>query len=347
MEFKTIELSNPEWNNYIRSSYTYDFHHTSCLHHIEVKDKEKALLFAVQNGNDFLAFPIIIKPIEDTKYFDASSVYGYGGPIASKPFVELPLGIQLYFKNKFLNYCQQKNIIAIFSRLHPLIDHTLFFDGFGSVINLNKTVAIDLTLPIDEQRKAYRKSNKSEINQLRTKKGYTVKLIEHSDKESIDSFIEMYHETMQRVAAKDFYFFDTQYFNSLLKNPCFNCNLLLAYNNGKMAAGAIFTETKKIMQYHLAGTKEDFIKDTPMKLILDEARLLGIEKGLIFLHLGGGVGGSDDDSLFRFKSGFSKNYFQFSVWNLIVNQAIYEELVANKAILSEDYPNYFPLYRAK
>lgn len=45
------------------------------------------------------------------------------------------------------------------------------------------------------------------------------------------------------------------------------------------------------MQYHLAGTTEGYIRQAPMKLILDEARLLGNELGLEYLYLGGGVEG--------------------------------------------------------
>ncbi len=94
------------------------------------------------------------------------------------------------------------------------------------------------------------------------------------------------------------------------------------------------------MQYHLAGTSEEFIRETPMKLILDEARLIGNETSAISLHLGGGVGGSDDDSLFKFKSGFSKDFKQFSVWKYIVDEKVYDELSSN---ITDT--NYFPKYR--
>jgi len=98
------------------------------------------------------------------------------------------------------------------------------------------------------------------------------------------------------------------------------------------------------MQYHLAGTKEEYSKDTPMKLIIDEARLYGNQNRLKFLHLGGGLNGSDDDSLFRFKSGFSKKKSQFRTWEYIVNETIYKELVSKNGVSNSTF---FPLYRAK
>lgn len=348
MKFKVIELSNPEWDSYINSSYIYDFHHTSCFHKIEQKDGEEAFLFiAEKQTKEFIALPLVKRAVPGTNYFDMTSIYGYCGPVASKPLSQIDKELIRFFKKEFINYSRQKNIVSVFSRLHPLIDQLPLFEIFGHVKDLNKTVAIDLTITLEEQRKAYRKSNKSEINQLKKKKGYVIENVEKSDDNSIKEFVDIYHLTMRKVDAKPYYFFDFDYFKKLLNNSCFECDLLVTRKENEMAAGAIFTRTNSIMQYHLAGTKDDFTRDTPMKLILDEARLLGSKRELRFLHLGGGVGGSDKDSLFYFKSGFSKKFYQFSVWNLVVNKPIYQELVDEKKINKEDFPNFFPLYRAK
>lgn len=346
MEFKAIQLSDPQWNQYIESCYSYDFHHTSCFHKIELKAHETAVLLVAAVQNEHVCLPLILKPINNSSFYDATSVYGYCGPVASKPMQELAPKLLTFFKTQFLAYCHKNQIVSVFSRLHSLIHQQGFFKGFGNLILLNKTVAIDLTLPLAEQRKAYRKSNKSEINQLKGKKGYVLQKVDKNDDEKIQEFVEIYHDTMKRVHANSYYFFDFNYFKKLLNNRCFECDLLTVSKENEMAAGAIFTRTNAIMQYHLAGTKENFIQDTPMKLILDEARILGTQKGLKYLHLGGGVGGSDDDSLFRFKAGFSKNFYQFSVWNLIVNQDVYDDLVNQKNLKEEDFPNFFPLYRA-
>ncbi|MBL4664186.1 MAG: GNAT family N-acetyltransferase, partial [Flavobacteriaceae bacterium] len=138
-------------------------------------------------------------------------------------------------------------------------------------------------------------------------------------------------------------YFELNYFKQLLNSPDYNASILIAIKDGKIAAGAVFTVTQRFMQYHLAGTAASYIYDTPMKLILDEARLKANELQLDFLHLGGGVGGSDEDSLFRFKSGFSKLFSQFRTWQYIVNPSVYQELVNSNGILESDF---FPLYGA-
>lgn len=345
--FEIVEINNPKWNIFIKNCSSFDFYHTSCYHKLEEVNGATPTLFVAKSDQETICLPLVIKQISNTSYFDATSVYGYCGPVASKPISKIEKSLIAFFKNEFLSFCKQNKIVSVFSRLHSLIPQFEFFANFGQVNNLNKTVSIDLSLSLEEQRKSFRKSNKSEINQLKGKKGYIVQKIDKTDDQNIKKFIEIYYENMKRVGAKDYYFFNLNYFKQLINNSSFDSDLLIATKEGVITSGAIFTKASSIMQYHLAGTKEEFSQDKPMKLILDEARAVGTSEGLKFLHLGGGVGGSDDDSLFQFKAGFSKNFHQFSVWNLIVNQEVYQELVMQKNLKQEDYPNFFPLYRAQ
>jgi len=334
-KFEVIE-DNSKWSEIIKQADVYDFHHTAYFHKIDTEFPSKLLYFS--DAENFIALPIIIRPIEGTEYFDITSVYGYAGPVYrfDKDYEEKEL--VAFFQSSFRLFCKEQNIVSVFSRLHPLIEQKNILPELGNIVDLNKTVSIDLTLSADEQRKVFRKSLKSELNQLRRKE---IEVKEAIRKEEIDQFIAIYYETMDRVNATPNYYFSKEYFYEFLNNADFNSKLLVAVKDNKVIAGAIFTLTDKIMQYHLAGTTEEFIKETPMKLILDEARLLGNETSAESLHLGGGVGGHDDDSLFRFKSGFSKNFKQFSVWKFIVDQEIYDELSETK-----EKSNFFPLYRS-
>ena len=335
-KFEVIDVNNPKWEKLVKSSALYDFHHTSFYHQID--NHFTSLIFVAEDENDFIALPLVLRPIEKALWVDFTSVYGYCGPISNRKEFNFDQDFIDFFQLKLKEYCKEKNVVSLFSRLHPLIAQQSIFINMGEVSPLNKTVIIDLKLSLEEQKRQYRKSNKSELNQLR-RKGFYVE--EAKSTEDVDRFIDIYYETMGRVKASPYYYFSKEYFHSFLNNTHFQNKLLLAKFENKIIAGAIFTITDKIMQYHLAGTSEEFIKVTPMKLILDEARLLGIDLSLDYLHLGGGVGGSDDDSLFRFKSGFSNLYFQFSVWKYIFNEEVYNQLSENKKESS-----FFPLYRS-
>ncbi|HMR18258.1 MAG TPA: GNAT family N-acetyltransferase [Sphingobacterium sp.] len=336
MQFEIIENNSPKWSEIVKQTSVYDFHHTAYFHKIDTGFPSKLLLFS--DKDNFIALPVVIRPIENTCFFDITSVYGYAGPVYRFSQDYRQNRLLAFFRTEFIGFCKKYNIVSVFSRLHPLIEQKNIIGELGTIVDLNKTISINLALSADEQRREFRKSLKSELNQLRKK---DIFVQEASSLSEIDQFIAIYYETMDRVNATPNYYFSKEYFYEFLDNTDFKSKLLVAVKDGKVIAGAIFTLTDKIMQYHLAGTAGEFIGETPMKLILDEARLLGNQTAAESLHLGGGVGGSDDDSLFRFKSGFSKSFKQFSVWKFIVNEEIYKELSKNKI-----KSNFFPLYRS-
>jgi len=336
-----IEINDNTWSDIVSSSYEYDFYHTQSYHQLE-KDN-RPILFVVFYGNDFIAIPFLIRSIDETAYFDCTSVYGYCGPISNIDFKEISNDHLIYFQNELLTFFQKNKIITVFSRLHPLLSNNYFFKNFGELVNVNDTIAINTSLKEDEQKLKYRKSNKYEINQLR-KQGVIVYKAETD--EDVLEFVSIYKSTMKKVAATEDYYFDIDYFNNFLNSTCFEKIILLAKHNGKIYSGAVFTIANGIMQYHLSGSLEYEGKFSLMKLIIDEARILATNLKLKYLHLGGGFGGSDKDSLFQFKSGFSDLRFQYQNWNLVVNKTIYEQL--NKsANIDENNTSFFPLYRTK
>ena len=343
MQIKIVSVSDEnEWNNIITKCVYYDFYHCNSYNYLDKSGTP--FLFVAESENEFIVLPLIKRPIENTGYFDCTSVWGYPGPVASKLPEELPDDFINYFQQQLQQYLYENNIITAFSRMHTIIPQEIYFKNFGNIIHLNKTVAIDMSLPLDIQKQQYRKTNKSEINQLR-RKGYTIKKAD--TEEEINAFVDIYTETMQRVNADEYYFdsFDKNYFHDLLSAHDFQPNLLLAYKENEITAGGVFMATKHFIQYHVAGTKKEYIKDTPMKLIIDEARLLASQLQVKYLHLGGGVGGSDTDSLFWFKSGFSDLTFTYKIWQLIVNNEVYNKLVDIKSNIKILNQNYFPLYR--
>ncbi len=342
MEVKIIPLQQTqEWNSIISKSFMYDFYH--CNSYNKLDNSGEPFLFVVSNDAEFIALPLIKRSIKGTEFFDCTSVYGYAGPVASKLAEKLNIQLVIFFQQQLNQYLLDNKIVSVFSRLHPIVQQISFLQGLGNIVSLNKTVAIDLSLPPEMQRMQYRKSNKSEINQLR-KSDYSIK--KANTIEQIKSFMEIYETTMRRVNAPAHYFFDLEYFNNFLSAGDFKSMLLLVYHKDEIAAGAIFTLVNNIMQYHLAATSEAYLKKAPMKLVIDEARLLANDEELKYLHLGGGVGGSDDDSLFKFKSGFSNLNYVFKVWKWIIDQEKYDALTKIKPNKKEINTNFFPQYRS-
>ena len=54
-------------------------------------------------------------------------------------------------------------------------------------------------------------------------------------------------------------------------------------------------------------------------------RVNATNQGFKYYNLGGGLGGKED-SLFKYKSSFSKDFRDFQIWRYEVNKKAYDEL---------------------
>ncbi len=327
------------WNSYIKKSFIYDFYHT--WYYNSLDKSGEPFLFIHEIDSAFVAIPLIKRAIDKSEYFDCTSVYGYSGPISNMPFRSLTKDLIEGFKEAFLNFMRSENIVSVFSRLHPIINQEILLECLGGIYNNGKTVVVDLTLPIEEQRHRYRKAIRQKVNQLR-RRGYVVR--EATTDEEVSSFVKIYNENMVKVNASSYYFFDDEYFFRLLRADDFESKLILAYYNDEITSGGLVTLSNNIMQFHLAATSNNYLKEGPMKLLFDEACLIGRNLGMEFLHLGGGVGGKED-SLYNFKTGFSDVHLNFTTWRFIANLSVYNSLVEQR---SKEKPlgTRFPLYRS-
>ena len=336
----TLEIiTNPiDWNGVLQEIGDFDFYHTFEYHLIEVKEDETSTLIVYKKDNIIIALPLLVRKIYHTNYYDATSVYGYAGPISK--------GITSEFNNKLfiekvMSFFQENKIISVFSRLNPYINYQQdILKNFGSIVNQGKVVNIDLTLDTTIQRQNYQSRLKTQINKSRRhciiKKADTPK--------DLRDFIDIYYENMNRVQAEDHYYFNQEYFDKILTSKNFKAELLLALDkdSGVTIGGSLFVTTKNIVQYHLGATKNEFLDVMPAKLLLDEMRIIATKRGRQFFNLGGGLGGVHNDSLFNFKSSFSKDFKDFELWKLIINQKVYYELVEARKTTSISF---FPKYR--
>lgn len=339
-QFEAVK-DKKEWDAFLKNIESYDFYHTYDYHKLSASENETPILLKYSEKEVQIGLPLIIRNIPNTKYKDATSVYGYVGPISN--------GVTASFDNsKFLkgitNYFNNNNIVSVFSRLNPYIkfQHTIL-NNFGEIFPQGKVVNIDLNLDLDAQRRNYRNRLKTHINKAR--RLCTVKA--SSSNEDLQKFIELYNENMDRVHAKNFYYFSKAYFENLLKSNDFETTILSVIDNesGKIIGASMFISANSILQYHLSGSKDEYLHLMPTKLLIDEMRIIANNKGCYTsFNLGGGLGGRDDDSLFHFKSSFSKNFKQFNLWKFIVNQDIYDELVEIHKTTTN--PDFFPNYRS-
>ncbi|MDR3218128.1 MAG: hypothetical protein LBU22_03970 [Dysgonamonadaceae bacterium] len=337
--FEVITAENKgKWNEIVCSMKRYDFYHLAEYHLLDATGTP--LLLYYRNKASTVALPVILRPIEGTPYHDINSVYGYVGPLTN--LTNPDTSDYRAFQQELRHFFDTHSIVSAFARMHPLFSgQEKIIAEMGEIIDTNMTVCINLKLPEDEQKRQYSHSLKNRINRLK-RKNLTVRI--SKSRADIDLFINTYQENMERVHASKMYFFSKDYFHQFIET--IPSALLLAFYEDEIIGGSLFTECNGIVQTHLSASRNKYLYLSPMKYIWDYIRIIAKKKNMDYLHLGGGVGGQND-SLFAFKSQFSKQYLVYKTWRYIHNQAIYDELLHEKFGNNIPPLSYFPLYRTQ
>lgn len=302
----------------------------------------RALL--VEGGESVLLQPLLLRALPDGlpatgARFDATSPYGYPGPIFSgdDDFVRRAVDVSS-------SHLAAEGVAAMFVRLHPLLNAGFESTGCAGVLEGHgETVVVDLHQSDEEHWRQTRSGHRNEINKAQ-RTGQVARMDptwEHGAE-----FARIYRQTMRRVGASSYYMFDDAYFEGLRSALGDRLHLCVVEIDGELAAGGLFSEVSGIVQYHLSGTDARFVRERPNKLMLHFVRAWAKQRGNRWLHLGGGVGGVED-SLFRFKSGFSDGRRPFHTWRLVPLTDVYRALVTSRHGEAGrlDGRGFFPDYR--
>ena len=333
IEWDNTVKSFPEYDVYYLSGYVKAFH----LH----GDGEPFLLY--YEGQDLRAIYVYMKrPTAIEGEYDSVTPYGYGGVLFEGDTSEANLKA---FWKAYLDEMAKEHIVDNFVRYHPVLKNAVPMKPISNVIDLGKTIAMDLSSPEliwenihSKNRNMIRKAEKNGI------------VIEHGQgMELFDKFIEIYNATMDKDHAEEYYYFKRPFYESIHNDLRNNYEMFYAKLEDKIIAMSIMIFANGRMNYHLSGSDIEYRNLAPSNLLLYKAALWGCEQGFKTFHLGGGVG-SGEDNLYKFKAAFNKNSdYQFSIGKQIFDQAKYDELVRIRRESDPGFDgssSYFPVYRA-
>lgn len=329
-----------EWTSILESMDRHDFYHTFDYHRLSRSPGDRPVLLVYSDGRAMIALPLIHRPIPGTGLFDATSVYGYPGPVSAGLS---PTFDSTGFSEGLSAYFRAQNVVSVFSRLNPYIPYQgPILAKMGSLDMAGRIVGIDLALGAAQQRQGYFRRLKTQLNRARRE----IRVRQGEGFDDILAFADIYEESMRRLGADRRYCFPLEYFMDLFGSDQIGAGLLLAEcrSTGEIMAGSIFTVTGDIAQYHLGGTATRFMRRMPSKLLIDEMRVRLADSGVRYFNLGGGVG-CDDDGVFRFKRSFSPCTRSFSLWRYVVDQKAYRSLVELRSAQGSPTGLSFPGYR--
>lgn len=291
--------------------------------------------------NLFIQREIPISIDSEEQYFDITTPYGYGGPII-KEVVEGKEEelINAYYQN-FKKYCLENNIVSEFIRFHPVFENEKPFTEIYNIENLRKTIGTNLKAFDDPFQEEFSKSARKTTRRA-FRDGVTYEVDEHP--ESIDEFLKIYYDTMDRNDADDYYYFDELYFNKCLEYFQDNIITVKAIYEEKTIAMGLYFVYGKYIHSHLSGTINEYLDLSPAYVLKYGLTEWGKKNGYHLIHHGGGTSNDENDGLFRFKKKFGQNTeFVFSIGKKIWNKKVYDKL-CEKVDVDKNI-DFFPAYR--
>lgn len=359
MDVQIIDLLDPLWQEALQK-IRHDAYHLPAYLLAEAKrTKTTPEAFLMVEGDKIFFLPYLLRQCDDLlpqlssnkmfgKVFDVISPYGYPGILLSESAVCTP-GFPDIAIAELKRVFQQRGICSGFFRLHPIFNENLNQICSASNFTYNgETVSVDLKLSEAQIKSRTRRGHKSTINKCK-RIGLAARIVPYL--EYLDQFMTVYEETMARVEASQSYYFGRSYFEDLARLGA-SVHLCLIEKGNQIASACVFLECGGIVQAHLGGSRTEFLSESPFSLVFDYGRYWAKSRGNEFFHMGGGVGGSNQDSLFAFKSGFSQERHNFFTMRLITDREKYEHLVELRAKYLNIHPeellrsNFFPAYRA-
>ena len=357
MKNQIIDLANPLWGETLQQ-LRHDVYHLPEYVYIESKRTNtipEAILLT--EGEKKFFVPYLLRECDDTLFaqaakpevFDIVSPYGYPGIVLSESAYHAPEFLKSAM-SEFISILRDKKICSAFLRLHPILNEGLNEIYPSDICKVTgETICINLNLSNEEIWAQTRSDHRKDINRHKRSSQIAARIVPFE--EYFDEFIAIYNQTMERVGAKSSYYFGRDYFWYLLKNLGDRLHLGIVELENKIVCACLFTECCKIVQSYLSGTKKEFLKLSPDKLLFDYVRYWAKERGNEFLHLGGGYGGAKD-GVYNFKAGFSKERRIFLTLRLITDEQKYHHLVdlrakylntSSEKLLNSDF---FPAYRS-
>jgi hypothetical protein len=290
--------------------------------------KGEPLYWIKQFDGTIFIMPLVKRPFNG--FFDLTSPYGYPGFYSNIGDSEIEKKILC----QFFEESKRVGIISTFIRLNPFLNHISIDEKYIEQKFHGSIIYIDLNQKHEILKLKFSENHKRDINKnaplLKVFKG------ESSD---LNTFLQIYYETMERNEANKYYYFSEDYLKALFN--VLKLKLYLVKNSfGDIIGGSLLMSDKNKIYYFLGATKSTALKLSPLKVLFDYLiqKFQASEK---VLCLGGGFA-AQEDNLFRFKKGFSQNLLPFSTIRMIHDPVLYRKLSIEK-----ESSDFFPSYRKK
>ncbi|MGY1716252.1 GNAT family N-acetyltransferase [Geodermatophilus sp. SYSU D01106] len=293
----------------------------------------RPVLLHYRDPDGDVALPLLLRPLEGGRGWDAASAYGYGGPVARGARSIPAFGAALD------TWARANGVVTTFLRMHPVLGNDALVPPGARVLDVGSTVAWDVTPGRDlaegmhaHHRRATRRADRA---------GLEITVV--SRPSSLEEFRRVYEETMRRQQAERFFYFPTQYWEALLADGAVLQPLLVEGRlDGELVAALLCFVHGTWLHYHLGGSTDEGRSIGASNRCFLAAAQWAQSRGTTGFHLGGGLGGRADSPLFVFKRRYDPTSAPraFRIAKLVHDPETYAELAGTTST-----DGFFPPWR--
>lgn len=339
----SIEDQN-KWDEIVHSFLDYDVFYLSGYSHAFMNESPKngiPILLYYENGND-RAINVVFRrdvalderftgKIEEGRYYDLVTPYGYGGFWGNVSDWEK-------LNSCYAQYCTENHYVCEFVRFELFRDYYIHYNG--KVETRTHNVVRDLEMPIDEIWMDFKSKVRKNVKRANS---YNLEIMVENTDAHMKDFLRIYYSTMDRSDAESEYYFSKKFYEDL---NTMKDNVMYFYSvyEEKIISAELVIYGSEICYSYLGGTDSEYFETRPNDFLKFEIIKWAKEKGLKKFVLGGGYGA--DDGIFQYKQYLAPHgIVEYYIGQKIFNKDSYNQLVKfrDRDKLNE---NYFPLYRS-
>lgn len=343
-----IGPADPVWPA-VLAGCEHDLYHLPAYAELEGKwIGAEAIAFLYEGKRHNLLLPLLERATPAGAGTDAVSPYGYSPPVFSRGAPEsfITEGFRAFHEA-----AKARGLISTFIRLHPILCSELPELGRkGDMQWVQVARGSTVTMPMADDAelwlKGVAKGHRLDLRKL-GREGCRFVLDTYA---AWTEFPAIYRATMERIGARPAYFYSDEYlaaFRDRLDGHV-HCAAVES-SDGEILCASLFTLVDGLLQYHLSGTRPEYFRRAPTKLLLAEMREWARAQGIRRFHLGGGYG-SGRDTLFEFKHRFGGDALTFRTLSIVHDankfKAECEAWKARSGVPLAGREGFFPPYRA-
>lgn len=277
-----------------------------------------------RRGGETLLMPWLVRPIAAPglarALFDFETPYGYGGPLST---TDDPAFLAEAWR-AIEDHCRTAGVVCGFLRFHPFFDNYRWVSGSAmDVVRDRETVVLSLDKDRDTVWNEYTSGTRSKVRKAERQ---GVAVTPHTDAESLSVFARLYRTHMEELDAHEDYFFDDAYFEGVTRLGADAWTVYLARAEETVIGGALVLTSKRWAHYHLSSSPRQYSGYAPNNILRHAVAMAQLGCGRERIHFGGGRTADPEDSLFRFKAGFSPERAVFWFGKFTADPAAYAQL---------------------